>query len=158
MINQGTLTELATFQVGEALCGMAIGQIQEISMLTQMPRVPQAPEDVVGLINLRGQIVTVIDLARRFGLGATEPTSQARVIVANTSVGKIGVLVRRISEMVAVDLLQTETVPSDMCGIPGRYFTGICKQENSRIGLLHIDKALFDDNESDGRIMLPPRN
>ena len=69
-----------------------------------MTRVPQAPEDVLGILNLRGQIVTIIDLARRLGLGTTEPTAQARIIIVNTAGGKVGILVRRISDVVAVDL------------------------------------------------------
>ena len=64
--------ELATFQVGEALCGMDIHQIQEINKLSQLTRVPQAPAEVLGILNLRGQIVTVLDLAQRLGLGTTE--------------------------------------------------------------------------------------
>jgi purine-binding chemotaxis protein CheW len=136
------LTELATFQVGEAICGMEILQIQEINKVTQMTRVPQAPEDVLGILNLRGQIVTVIDLARRLGLGTMEPPSQARVIIVNTSGGKVGILVHRIWDVVAVDLLQKEAAPANMRGIQGRYFTGVCKQDNSLIGLLDIDRIL----------------
>jgi purine-binding chemotaxis protein CheW len=138
----GQLTELATFQVGEALCGMEILQIQEINKLTQMTRVPQAPEDVLGILNLRGQIVTVIDLARRLGLGILEPPPQARIIIVNTAGGKVGILVHRISDVVAVDLLHKEAPPANMRGIQGRYFTGVCKRENSLIGLLDIDRVL----------------
>jgi purine-binding chemotaxis protein CheW len=139
---QETLTELATFLVGEALCGMEIQQIQEINKLTQVTRVPQAPEDVLGILNLRGQIVTIIDLARRLGLGTTEPTSKARVIIVNAAGGKVGVLVRQISDVVAVDLRSKEAAPANMRGIQGRFFSGVCKRENALIGLLHIDRVL----------------
>ncbi|MBM9536086.1 chemotaxis protein CheW [Desulfobulbus alkaliphilus] len=142
------LTELATFQVGEAICGMEILQIQEINKVTQMTRVPQAPEDVLGILNLRGQIVTVIDLARRLGLVAMEPPSQARVIIVNTSGGKVGILVHRIRDVVAVDLLQKEAAPANMRGIQGRYFTGVCKQDNNLIGLLDIDRILAIQEDS----------
>ena len=146
--NRNQLTELATFQVGEAICGMEILQIQEIIKVTQMTRVPQAPEDVLGILNLRGQIVTVIDLARRLGLGTMEPPPQARVIIVNTTGGKVGILVHRIRDVVAVDLLQKEAAPANMRGIQGRYFTGVCKQDNSLIGLLDIDKILAIQEES----------
>ena len=141
------LTELATFQVGEALCGMEIRQIQEINRLNQMTRVPQASEDVLGILNLRGQIVTIIDLARRLGLGSTEPTGEARIIIVNTSGGKVGILVRRISDVVAVNLDHREPPPANMRGIQGRFFTGVCKRETGLIGLLNIDRVLsLDDN------------
>ena len=141
------LTELATFQVGEALCGMEIRQIQEINRLNQMTRVPQASEDVLGILNLRGQIVTIIDLARRLGLGSTEPTGEARIIIVNTPGGKVGILVHRISDVVAVDLEHREPPPANMRGIQGRFFTGVCKRETGLIGLLNIDRVLsLDDN------------
>lgn len=140
--HQDTLTELATFQVGEAVCGMEIRQIQEINKLTQMTQVPQAPADVLGILNLRGQIVTVIDLAHRLGLGATVPTPQARIIIVNTAGGKVGILVSRISDVVAVDLLHKEASPANMRGIQGRFFNGVCKRENGLIGLLHLDRVL----------------
>ena len=140
--NSSQLTELATFQVGVAICGMEIQQIQEINKLTQMTRVPQAPEDVLGILNLRGQLVTVIDLARRLGLGTMEPPPQARVIIVNTSGGKVGILVHRIRDVVTVDLLQKKEAPANMRGIQGRYFTGVCQQDTSLIGLLDIDRVL----------------
>ena len=146
-LTRDSLTELATFQVGEALCGMEIRQIQEINRCNQMTRVPQAPEDVLGILNLRGQIVTIIDLARRLGLGSTEPTEEARIIIVNTTGGKVGILVRRISDVVSVDLEHREPSPANMRGIQGRYFTGVCKRETGLIGLLNIDRVLsHDDN------------
>lgn len=144
---RGSLTELATFQVGEALCGMAIRQIEEINRFIQMTQVPQAPEDVLGILNLRGQIVTIIDLARRLGLGPTEPSGEARIIIVNTAGGKVGILVRRISDVVSVDLEHQEPPPTNMRGIQGRFFTGVYKRENVLIGLLNIDRVLsHDDN------------
>ena len=144
---QDSRVELATFQVGEAICGMAIGYIQEINKLSQLTRVPQAPVDVLGILNLRGQIVTVLDLARRLGLGSTEPDSQCRVIIVNSASGKVGILVHRISDVVSVELRGQEPPRANMRGIQGRFFTGVCKRENNLIGLLDIDKVLcLDDN------------
>jgi purine-binding chemotaxis protein CheW len=136
------LTELATFQVGEALCGLGIHRIEEIILLPPYTRVPQAPADVLGILNLRGQIVTIVDLARRIGLGASVPTGQTRVIVVNTAGGKVGLLVHRISDVVSVNLNEAEPAPANLRGIQGRYFTGVCKQEKSLIGLLHLDRVL----------------
>lgn len=137
-----TVTELATFQMGEALCGMDIRYIQEIILLSQYTRVPQAPAEVLGILNLRGQIVTIVDLARRIGLGESVPTDQTRVIIVNTAGGKVGLLVHRISDVVQVDLQDAEPAPANLRGIQGRYFNGVCKQEKSLIGLLNLDKVL----------------
>jgi len=145
---QGNLMELATFQVGEALCGMEIQQIQEINKLPQITKVPHAPQDILGILNLRGQIVTVIDLAQRLGLGATENTPQSRVIIVNTAGGKVGLLVKRIHDVVEVDMLKKEPAPVNLGGMQGRYFAGVCKQANSLIGLLHLDKVLSCQEEN----------
>lgn len=144
-----TLTELATFQVGQALCGMDIHRIQEIILLSQYTRVPQAPTDVLGILNLRGQIVTIIDLARRIGLGASVPTDQTRVIIVNTPGGKVGLLVHRISDVVQVDRREAEPAPANLRGIQGRYFTAVCKQETGLIGLLHLDRVLGHEEGSE---------
>ena len=64
--------ELATFYVGSALCGMDILNVQEINKLMEMTKVPQAPDYVTGILNLRGQIVTVVDLGKKLGLTSIE--------------------------------------------------------------------------------------
>lgn len=64
-MNDKKIVELATFYVGNALCGMDILKVQEINKLMQMTKVPQAPEYVLGILNLRGQIVTILDLGKK---------------------------------------------------------------------------------------------
>lgn len=142
------LSELATFYVGDALCGIEIEQIEEINRLSLMTRVPQAPANVLGILNLRGQIVTIIDLAGCLGLGTTELTPQARIIIVNRAGGKVGILVGRISDVVAVDLMTREPPPANMRGIQGGYFTGVCKREKDLVGLLDLDRLFSADEES----------
>ena len=75
--------ELASFFVGEALCGMDILKVQEINKLIEMTRVPQAPEYVLGILNLRGEIVTIIDLGKKLGLKSTEISDKTSNIIVN---------------------------------------------------------------------------
>jgi purine-binding chemotaxis protein CheW len=140
------IIELATFFVGDALCGMDILKIQEINKLTQMTKVPQAPDYVMGILNLRGQIVTIIDLSKKLGLGETDISQDPRNIIVNSAGGHVGLLVRRISDVVEADMNRKERPPANMGGIQGEYFTGVYKTEANLIGLLDIDKVLsFDD-------------
>lgn len=126
---------------------MEIDQILEINKLSQLTRVPQAPAEVLGILNLRGQIVTVLDLARRLGLGSTEPDPQCRVIIVNSAGIKVGILVQRIRDVVSVELREQESPPANMRGVQGRFFTGVCKDGHNLIGLLDINKVLsLDDN------------
>lgn len=137
--------ELATFSVGEALCGMDILQIQEINKIMQRTPVPQAPEYVLGVLNLRGKIVTIIDLAKKLGLGDTATTEQSRNIIVNSFDGSAGLLVSRIGDVIAVESDRKEQAPANMRGIEGKYFSGVFKTDTQLIGLLNIDKVLHPD-------------
>ena len=136
------IVELATFYVGDALCGMDILKVQEINKLMQMTKVPQAPEYVVGILNLRGQIVTIIDLGLKLGLGATDISQDPRNIIVNSAGGHVGLLVRKISDVVSADMERQEAAPANMRGIQGEYFTGVYKTETNLIGILNVDKVL----------------
>lgn len=137
--------ELATFSVGEALCGMDILQIQEINKIMQRTPVPQAPDYVLGVLNLRGKIVTIIDLAKKLGLGDTATTEQSRNIIVNSFDGSAGLLVSRIGDVIAVESDRKEQAPANMRGIEGKYFSGVFKTDTQLIGLLNIDKVLHPD-------------
>lgn len=136
------IVELATFYIGDALCGMDILKIQEVNKLMQMTKVPQAPDYVLGILNLRGQIVTILDLGRKLGLGETDITQDPRNIIVNSAGGHVGLLVRKISDVVAVDMEKRETAPANMRGIQGEYFNGVYKTDKNLIGILNVDKVL----------------
>jgi len=124
------IVELATFFVGDALCGMDILKVQEINKLMQMTKVPQAPEYVLGILNLRGQIVTIIDLGKKLGLGETDLSQDPRNIIVNSAGGHVGLLVRRISDVVSADMEKREPAPAKGAGArqyaryPGGIFYG----------------------------------
>ncbi len=134
--------ELATFYVGNALCGMDILKVQEINKLTQMTKVPQAPDYVLGILNLRGQIVTIIDLGKKLGLGATDRSNDPRNIIVNSAGGHVGLLVRKISDVVSADIEKSEPSPANMQGIQGDYFDGVYKTDSNLIGILNVEKVL----------------
>lgn len=136
------IVELATFYVGNALCGMDILKVQEINKLMQMTKVPQAPEYVLGILNLRGQIVTIIDLGKKLGLGETDLEQDPRNIIVNSSGGHVGLLVRKISDVVEADMERKEHAPANMGGIQGEFFTGVYKTDTELIGILDVDKVL----------------
>ena len=136
------IVELATFYVGDALCGMDILKVQEINKLMQMTKVPQAPDYVLGILNLRGQIVTILDLGKKLGLGETDISHDPRNIIVNSAGGHVGLLVRRISDVVSADMEKRERAPANMSGIQGEYFTGVYKTNDNLIGILDVDKVL----------------
>ncbi len=143
------IIELATFYVGDALCGMDILKVQEINKLMEMTVVPQAPDYVKGILNLRGQIVTIIDLGKKLGLDETALGDDPRNIIVNAPGEHIGLLVKRISDVVMADPEKIEPAPANMSGIQGSYFLGVYKTDNKLIGILDAEQVL--KMESDNR-------
>jgi len=142
------IVELATFYAGEALCGMDILKIQEINKLLDMTPVPQAPEYVKGILNLRGQIVTVIDLCRKLGLPEIRINQEEnRNIIVNSENEYVGLLVERISDVVRADWDEVQAPPANIGGVQGRYFEGVYKTDNSLIGILNAEEVLRTHKE-----------
>ena len=147
-----TTMELATFYVGEALCGMDILKVQEINKLMEMTIVPQAPEYVMGILNLRGQIVTIIDLCKKLGLPSTDVNDESRNIIVSSKGEHIGLLTERISDVVGIDWEKVEPPPANIGGVQGRFFKGVLKTEDRLIGILDVEEVLKDEQLSAGRL------
>jgi len=144
-INSDTV-ELATFYVGEALCGMDILKVQEINKLIEMTRVPQAPEYVLGILNLRGEIVTIIDLGKKLHLKSTEMSDKTRNIIVSSNGEHIGLMVERISDVTQAEWANVEAPPANIGGVQGKYFIGVFKTEDRLIGILDVEKVLEEEN------------
>jgi purine-binding chemotaxis protein CheW len=144
--NHSDIVELATFFVGEALCGMDILKVQEINKLIEMTRVPQAPEYVLGILNLRGEIVTIVDLGKKLSLKSTEMSDKTRNIIVNSNGEHIGLMVERISDVIQAEWEKVEAPPANIGGVQGRYFTGVFKTEDRLIGILDVEKVLEEEN------------
>ncbi len=142
---QNRTIELATFYVGDALCGMDILKIQEINKHMEMTIVPQAPDYVMGILNLRGQIVTIIDLGKKLGLESTELTSRRRNIIVNSRGESVGLMAARISDVVEAHVDTIEHPPANIGGLQGKYFTGVYKTENSLVGILDVEEVLKEE-------------
>jgi purine-binding chemotaxis protein CheW len=138
--------ELATFYIGEALCGMDILNVQEINKLMDMTKVPQAPTYVTGILNLRGQIVTVIDLGKKLGLTSTELNESTRNIIVNSENEYIGLLVSSISDVVEAQWDKVEDPPANIGGLQGAFFKGVFKTQDRLIGILDVNKVLAEEN------------
>ncbi len=140
--------ELSTFYVGNALCGLDILQIQEINKLMEMTEVPQAPGYVNGILNLRGQIVTIVDIGKKLGLGETQKGPDSRNIVVSGKGGEhVGLFIKKIGDVVTAFPDQIESAPSNMKGIQGDFFVGVYKTENKLIGILDVERVLGFENE-----------
>ena len=133
---------LATFYVGEALCGIDILKVQEINKQMEVTHVPQAPEYVSGVLNLRGRIVTIVDLGKKIGLSSSHLSDESRNIIVNSQDEYIGLLVDRVADVVPARWDQVEAPPANIDGVQAKFFKGVFKTENSLIGILDIEGVL----------------
>ena len=104
--------------------------------------VPGAPEFVEGVINLRGKVIPVLDLRKRFHLNVSEHTRSSRIVVVELSNQTIGLIVDGVSEVLRIPADQVDPPSPLVAGIDSRYLRGIAKLENRLIVLLDIDKVL----------------
>lgn len=134
--------EFSTFYVGGALCGINILNIQEINKHFEITQVPQSSDFIKGILNLRGRIVTIIDLGKKLGLEPVTKDKDNRNIIVNSEDEHIGLLVDAISDVVIAKNEDIEPAPSNIGGVKGKYFKGVLKTEKQLIGILDIDEVL----------------
>lgn len=134
--------EFSTFYVGGALCGINILNIQEINKHFEITNVPQASDYIKGILNLRGRIVTIIDLGKKLGLAPVNKDKDNRNIIVNSEDEHIGLFVDAISDVVPAKREDIEPAPSNIGGVKGKYFQGVLKTEKQLIGILNIDEVL----------------
>lgn len=137
--------QLACFFIGSALCGIDINAIQEMNRQLEMTRVPQAPAYVLGIMNLRGRIVTIIDLGRKLGLAPSKQTDSSRIIIVNSREENIGLLVDRITDVVKAKWEDVGPTPSNIKGMKGAYFLGVLKTSKDLVAILDVEEVLGDE-------------
>lgn len=134
--------ELITFYIGDACCGIDIAKIQEINKLTQVTCVPLSPEYVKGILNLRGQIITVMDIGKRLGLPSQCETDHQRNIIVQFENESIGLLVDSIGDVFIAERNSIEKPPANVVGIQGQFFEGVLKSEKKLICILNLAAVL----------------
>lgn len=130
------------FKIGKELFGVDISNVKEIVRVPEIVKVPDTPEFIEGVINLRGRIVSVIDLKKRFRLGRVDRTKTSRILVAEMDGRVVGLLVDAASEVLRLSADSIEPPPDMVSGIGIDYITGVGKIGERIIILLDIKKVL----------------
>lgn len=140
----GRTVLLATFYVRHALCALDAAGIQEVIRLGPVTPVRHAPAEVAGIVNLRGKIVTILDLGLRLGLPAATPGRDARVFIIEDRNEFVGLLVDRVDEVVETDGAEWAPLPSNMSFLQARFFQGVCRIGDRVIALLNPAEVLAE--------------
>jgi purine-binding chemotaxis protein CheW len=134
--------QLVIFELANEVYGVDISRVQEIIRMTNITRLPRAPEFVEGVINLRGKVIPVVDLKKRFGLAERERTKASRIVVVDVGDHTIGMVVDAVSEVLRVPSSAVEPPSPVVTTIESDYIRGIAKLEGRLIILLDLDKVL----------------
>src|ERR1700737_915448 len=142
---RGEERQLVAFPLGADLCGVEIALVHEIIRLQTVTRVPRAPSFVEGVINLRGKVIPVVDLRRRFGLPTAEHTRATRIVVVEIGAQVVGPIVDGVSEVLRVNSATVEPPSPVVAGVDSEYLHGIAKLPERLVILLDLDRVLARD-------------
>lgn len=141
--------QCVTFRLEEEVYGINVMLVQEVLRVTEIAPVPGAPSYVIGIINLRGNVVTVIDTRMRFGLGAKEMDDATRIVIIETAHQTVGIVVDSVAEVVDVYGHEIETAPNVGNDETARYIEGVVSRDDELLILVDLNKLLTDDEWAD---------
>ncbi|MCU7891574.1 MAG: chemotaxis protein CheW [Candidatus Thiodiazotropha sp. (ex Ustalcina ferruginea)] len=141
----GPLIQFVTFILMDEVYGINVMQVQEVLRITEIAPVPGAPSYVLGIINLRGNVVTVIDTRTRFGLPSAELDDASRIIVIESKKQVVGILVDAVAEVVELRETEIDAAPNVGTEESSRYIQGVATQEDSLLILVDLNKLLTDE-------------
>ncbi len=143
------IMQWVTFRLGDEKYGINVMQVQEVLRITEIAPVPGAPSYVLGIINLRGNVVTVIDTRNRFGLMSKETDDSSRVVIIETENHIIGILVDSVAEVVELRASEMENAPNVGNEESSKYIQGVTSTENELLILVDLNKFLSDDEKEE---------
>jgi len=135
--------QLVVFSLGQESYGVDIYRVREIIRVPAITRVPRAPGYVEGVINLRGGVIPVIDLRKRFGMEKGEVTDERRIVVAELGSQTVGVIVDGVSEVLEVNEADIDPPSEFVSTVDTKYITGIVKTHDKLIILLELEALLY---------------
>lgn len=136
--------QFSTFHVGDLLLGVDIRIVQEINRQLDITPVPGAARHVCGVINLRGEVATVVNLRSVLGLPAAERNRDTRNLIVHSQGEAIGLLVDRIGDILTVRPDEVSDPPSNIEGVDSRFFSGVHTLDTDLCVLLDVEQVLSD--------------
>ncbi|MBZ4680158.1 MAG: chemotaxis protein CheW [Shewanella sp.] len=134
-----------TFRLDNETYGINVMQVQEVLRYTEIAPVPGAPHYVLGIINLRGNVVTVIDTRSRFGLPSSEVDDSTRIVIIEAEKQVIGILVDSAAEVVYLRRSEIDNAPNVGTEESAKFIQGVSNRGDELLILVDLDKLLSDD-------------
>lgn len=140
--------QCVTFTLEDEIYGINVMQVQEVLREIEVAPVPGAPHYVMGIINLRGNVVSVIDARTRFGLPPIESTDLTRIIVIEVQQNIIGILVDSVAEVIDIKRSEIETAPNVGADETSKYIDGVVSRDDKLYILVDLNKLLSTEEWS----------
>jgi purine-binding chemotaxis protein CheW len=141
-----TSLQIVCFKIGSEEYGLDILQVQEILKLPKVTKLPRSKPFIMGVIDLRGKVLPIVDLSKRFGIESNKMSENSRAIVVNIGGKKVGLGIDSVSHVIKVNSNDIEPPPAVVKGISGKYIVGVAKVENGFVILLNINQ-MFSTEE-----------
>ncbi len=136
------LLQMVSFRLGEENFLVDILRIQEIIRRVEISRMPKAPEYIEGVINLRGTVIPVLDLRKRFGIPLPEETIEERIIVIKTENKPMGMIVDAVAEVLRIPEETIDPAPAIDSTVDARFISGVAKVQENLLFLLNLEPLL----------------
>lgn len=147
-VSEDPVLQWVTYKLAGEIYGVNVMQVQEVLRYTEITPVPGAPSYVLGIISLRGKVVTIIDTRECFGLQNEGITEHSRILVIEFGQKVIGILVDSVAEVVYIRQSEIEHAPTIGNEESSRFIQGVCYKNNVLLILVELDKILSLDEWS----------
>lgn len=143
----GEVVQVVSFRLGGEEYGVDISQVQEIIRLVEITHVPRAPRFMEGVINLRGQLIPIIDLRTRFGMPRIDATKSTRIVVTEIGNKRVGIVVDSVSEVLNIPMENVEPAPDMVAGVGTEYIQGVGKLGERLIIMLDLTMVISTEEK-----------
>jgi purine-binding chemotaxis protein CheW len=143
------ILQWVTFRLENETYGINVMQVREVLRYSEIAPVPGAPAYVIGIINLRGNVVTVVDTRERFGLSSTDITDNTRIVILETENQVVGILVDAVAEVVYLRQSEIEVAPNVGNEDNARYIQGVSHKNEELLILIEIKNLLTESEWAD---------
>jgi purine-binding chemotaxis protein CheW len=143
--SSNTVMRWVTFRLDNEIYGINVMQVQEVLRVSEIAPVPGAPGYVLGIINLRGNVVTVMDTRSRLGLPCKEIDDATRIVIVEASKIVVGILVDSVAEVVDLSSSEVESAPNVGSDESSKYIQGVASREGELLILMDLNKLLGED-------------
>ena len=147
--SEDPILQWVTFKLDNETYGINVMRVQEVLRYTEIAPVPGAPSYVLGIINLRGNVVTVIDTRQRIGLMNAEISDNTRIVIIEADKQVVGIMVDSVAEVVYLRQSEIETAPNVGNEESAKFIQGVCNKNNELLILVELDKMMSEEEWSE---------